>query len=127
MELNVKHRLRLSALSGAAASALLLAPPAFAQQADTTSIVAADEQDQSGGLGEIVVTAQRRETNLQKTPISIAVLNSAALENRHVQTLADLADGSVPGLRVAPFFSRTSAPIALTPSRSVMAGLYQSG
>ncbi|MBQ1497228.1 MAG: TonB-dependent receptor [Sphingomonas sp.] len=138
MELNVKHRLRLSALSGAAASALLLAPPAFAQQADTASIVAADEQDQSGGLGEIVVTAQRRETNLQKTPISIAVLNSAALENRHVQTLADLADGSVPGLRVAPFFSRTSALVigirgvgflgdANQPAREQGVGVYIDG
>ncbi|WP_137864883.1 MULTISPECIES: TonB-dependent receptor [unclassified Sphingomonas] len=140
MELNFKHRLRLSALSGAAASALLLATPAFAQQAADggAATVTAGQEDQSGGLGEIVVTAQRRETNLQKTPISIAVLNSEALENRHIQTLGDLADGSVPGLRVAPFFSRSSALVigirgvgflgdANQPAREQGVGVYMDG
>ena len=138
MELKIKHRLRLSALSGTAAAALFAAAPAFAQQADsaTTSVAADDTQD--GGLSEIVVTAQRRETNLQKTPISIAVLNSEALENRHVETLADLADGSVPGLRVAPFFSRNSALVigirgvgflgdANQPAREQGVGVYMDG
>ncbi|MGU3390612.1 TonB-dependent receptor [Sphingomonas sp. M1A8_2b] len=69
---------------------------------------AADPADQTG-LGEIVVTATKRETNLQKTPIAINVLSSQALTDRHVQSLYDLADGAVPSLRVATFEARQSA------------------
>ena len=62
-----------------------------------------------GGLGEIVVTAEKRPTSLQTTPIAISVLSSDQLANRHVQSLLDLGDGAIPSLRVAPFFSRGSA------------------
>ena len=58
---------------------------------------------------EIIVTATKRETNLQDTPISIAVVNSEDLKNRQVQSLLDLSDGGVPSLRVATFESRQSA------------------
>jgi iron complex outermembrane receptor protein len=60
-------------------------------------------------LSEITVTAQKRKTDLQKTPISISVLNGNDLSNRHALTLTDLGDGSIPSLRVAPFFARKSA------------------
>ncbi len=40
---------------------------------------------------EVVVTAERRETALQDTPISVLSFSSAALEARGVQTLEDLA------------------------------------
>src|SRR5258705_1406522 len=36
------------------------------------------------GLEEIVVTATRRETDLEKTPISISVLAGADIEKNHV-------------------------------------------
>ncbi|MDK2747914.1 MAG: TonB-dependent receptor [Brevundimonas sp.] len=96
-----QNKLRLQLLLG---TALLAAPfSALAQTApapvDTTP----------AGLDDIVVTATKRETNLQDTPISISVLNSEALEDRHVQSLMDLADGAVPGLRVATFEARQSA------------------
>ena len=61
------------------------------------------------GIGDIVVTALRRETNLQATPISISVLNTQAITDRHVLSLFNLADGSVPSLRVATFEARQSA------------------
>jgi iron complex outermembrane receptor protein len=61
------------------------------------------------GLQDIVVTATKRETNLQKTPISISVLGSEQLKQRHVQSLIDLADGAVPSLRIATFEARQSA------------------
>ena len=60
-------------------------------------------------LPQIIVTAQRQETNLQKTPISISVLSSDDLTNRHTVSLESLGDGSIPSLRVAPFFARSSA------------------
>ena len=82
-----------------AAAGLGLVHPAFAD-------VAADG---GPGLGDIVVTAQKRETNLQQTPISISVLDGEDLANRHAISLDSLQDGSIPSLRVAPFFARRSA------------------
>jgi iron complex outermembrane recepter protein len=69
----------------------------------------AQEPVAAGGLQEIIVTAQKRETNLQETPIAISVLSSESLENRQAISIGSLADGSVPSLRVAPFAGRTSA------------------
>ncbi|HEX8653947.1 MAG TPA: TonB-dependent receptor [Allosphingosinicella sp.] len=60
-------------------------------------------------LDAIVVTALRRETNLQSTPISISVMSAENLADRHVQSLLDLGDGSIPGLRIATYESRQSA------------------
>ena len=107
--------LRASLLLGGAffASAAI---PAFAQtapgQSDTPAATASDPTtapDDDRGLSDIVVTATRRETNLQKTPISISVLTTEALADRHVLSLFNLADGSVPSLRVATFEARQSA------------------
>lgn len=96
-----QNKLRLQLLLG---TALLAAP--FSALAQTAP---APADATPAGLDDIVVTATKRETNLQDTPISISVLNSEALEDRHVQSLMDLADGAVPGLRVATFEARQSA------------------
>lgn len=90
-----------------------------------------------GGLQEIVVTATKRETNLQRTPIAISVANAQALEDRSVQSLLDLGDGSIPGLRVATFEARQSAvtigirgivPLdANQPAREQGVGVYLDG
>ena len=68
-----------------------------------------DQQAQTTGLGDIVVTATKRETNLQRTPIAISVVNTQALADRHADSLLDLGDGSIPSLRVATFEARSSA------------------
>ncbi|MEI5688415.1 TonB-dependent receptor [Sphingomonas kyungheensis] len=105
-------------LTGAALLALGGAVPAFAQTQSTTagdpaaapSVVADPDPDTGGGqLQDIVVTATRRETNLQKTPISISVLTTQGLQDRHVLSLFNLADGTIPSLRVATFEARQSA------------------
>lgn len=67
------------------------------------------EADDGSGLADIIVTATKRETNLQKTPISISVVNQETIKDRHIQSLYDLADGGVPSLRVATFEARQSA------------------
>jgi iron complex outermembrane receptor protein len=72
---------------------------------------AADAGDAGDGLGQIVVTAQKRKEDLQVTPISISVMRSDDLVNRHVTSLVDLGDGAIPSLKVAPFYSRNSALI----------------
>ena len=99
----------------------------------TDGVAAADP----GQLGDVVVTATKRETNLQKTPIAITVLNNQALVDRHVQSLYDLADGAVPSLRVATFEARQSAltvgirgivPLdANQPAREQGVGIYIDG
>ena len=125
---------RLSLLAGSTVLALAAAP-AFAQTqaADPAPVAAAQPE----GLADIVVTAQKRETNLQQTPISISVLSDAALKDRHVQSLYDLADGAVPSLRVATFEARQSAltvgirgivPLdANQPAREQGVGIYVDG
>jgi len=96
--------------SRTSASALALLAAAFAAPALAQAQAAGQAADRnSDGLEAVVVTAQKRETDLQKTPISIAVVGAADLENRHIQSLQDLSDGAVPSLRVAPFFARNSA------------------
>ena len=143
--------LRVRLLAGAALSVAIASPalaqtdPAVAQ--DTTAAAPATPTDQAAaptaapadqtGLGEIVVTATKRETNLQKTPIAINVLSSQALTDRHVQSLYDLADGAVPSLRVATFEARQSAltigirgivPLdANQPAREQGVGIYIDG
>ena len=84
-----------------------------------------------------MVVATKRETNLQDTPIAITVLDNVALEDRHVQSLLDLADGSVPSLRIATFEARQSAltvgirgivPLdANQPAREQGVGIYVDG
>lgn len=97
-----------------AAVIAMTAGPAYAQaQAGATAAEQAPqpvaESDQGAQLGDIVVTATKRETNLQKTPIAISVIDPQAIKDRHVQSLLDLADGGVPSLRVATFEARQSA------------------
>ena len=92
---------------------------------------------ENGAIQDVVVTATRRETNLQQTPISISVVNTQALKDRHVQSLYDLADGGVPSLRVATFEARQSAltvgirgivPLdANQPAREQGVGIYVDG
>ncbi len=69
----------------------------------------APAEDGQPGLVDIVVTATKRETNLQDTPISMAVMGEEDLKKRQVQSLLDLADGAIPSLRVATFESRQTA------------------
>ena len=93
----------------------LATPGAAAVSSDSAAQSKAGPRDSqvaspsSGQLGDIVVTATKRETNLQKTPIAISVVNTQALADRHIQSLIDLGDGSVPSLRVATFEARQSA------------------
>lgn len=88
--------------------AIAVATPAFADEAPA-AIPAAAADEASEGLNTIVVTATKRETDLQKTPIAISVVDTTMIKDRHVQSLLDLADGSVPSLRVATFEARKSA------------------
>ncbi|HET9642221.1 MAG TPA: TonB-dependent receptor plug domain-containing protein, partial [Burkholderiaceae bacterium] len=107
--MNTRTRLALTL----AVSSLAVASSAHAADAGTSAPVPGEAATASGGdnsgLTDIVVTATKRETNLQKTPIAISVIGADIVEKRHVQSLMDLADGGVPSLRVATFEARQSA------------------
>jgi len=118
--------------------ALMLASRAQAEtapaRAASTEITAEDPGER---LDEVVVTATKRVTNLQKTPIAISVLSAQNLSDRHVQSLLDLADGAIPSLRVATFEARQTAltigirgivPLdANQPAREQGVGIYIDG
>ena len=63
---------RLS-VSTVALAALLVAAPAFAAE-EVVAEADATAAESDSGLVEIVVTATKRETKLQETPIAIAVM-----------------------------------------------------
>jgi len=109
----VRSHLRLKLLLGTALMTVAVAPVAAQAQTfvaeDPDPAASSPTEDPINGLADVIVTATKRETNLQDTPISISVVNSETLENRHVQSLMDLADGAVPSLRIQTFEARQSA------------------
>src|SRR5262245_6796369 len=116
----------------------LLFATAAAITAGTGTAHAQDAGDgEAQGIEDVIVTATKRDTNLQQTPIAISVLNTESLEDRHVQSLLDLADGAVPSLRIATFEARQSAltvgirgivPLdANQPAREQGVGVYVDG
>ncbi len=65
---------------------------------------ATTKSDTGGGLEEIVVTAEKRESTVQATPISLTALSGDALEAQGLKSIEDLI-GSVPGIS-----ARTAGP-----------------
>src|SRR5262245_26794095 len=74
--------------------AALLAPAASAQQS------AGEESAQSGGLEQVIVTAQRREESVQRSSLAISVVSASALQQAGVTQARDLAT-IVPGLSIS--------------------------
>lgn len=68
-----------------AALSLGCSPAALAQQASGETAVSAEP-----GLGDIVVTAQRRAENLQRVPIAVTALSSEQLETAMIKSTNDL-------------------------------------
>jgi iron complex outermembrane receptor protein len=83
--LAVRRALALHASAAAFAAAFGLATPAAAQsQTDAAST------EKSNVPPEIIVTAERREQNLQDIPIAATALSGDKLDDKAVQNLADL-------------------------------------
>lgn len=70
---------------------------AFAQDASTADSPA-EQSTSSNALGDIVVTAQRREQRLQDVPVAVSAFNSAALEARNITSLAGV-EGLAPNVK----------------------------
>lgn len=74
--------------------------PAFATVAHADPAAPQDSTIAPPG-GDIVVTATRRETRLQQTPVAVSVIGQQFRSDQNVVTTRDLA-GQVPGLYTAP-------------------------
>src|SRR5688572_7702429 len=62
-----------------------------------TAVLPAKAQQVSGGFEEIIVTAQRREQNLQDVPISIMAVTGEQLQAMKIDKVADIS-ALAPGL-----------------------------
>lgn len=78
--------------------ALTIAMPAFAQSPATPAPDSASAQPDA--IGDIIVTANRRDQSVQKSSLAIAVLGGEALQQKGVTQAAELAS-VVPGLTIS--------------------------
>lgn len=83
---------------------LALATPAFAQMTE----VASDE----AGLSEIIVTATRRDSNLQTTPIAITAVDQTIIAQASPDNIGDLAS-FVPNFSAAKITGFNAASFAM--------------
>lgn len=80
-----RSSVRASSLIGISLAALVAAQPVLAQDGASEEMLS----------GDIIVTASRRDTNIQDTPIAVSVTTGKALENNDVVSFQDLT-------RIAP-------------------------
>lgn len=71
-------------LSSASAMATVLVLSAAAHAQESSAGSAREVESDSGGFGEIIVTAQKRAENLQSVPISATVVSSDQLASRQI-------------------------------------------
>ena len=85
------------------ATALTMVSPAFAQEAQ-------DDAGASGQLEDIVVTAQKREQNLQVVPISISAISSEKVERLGIKDARDLS-GMAPNVTITQGTTSNNAAV----------------
>ena len=76
--------MKYGALAGASLVAFVWNGTAMAQDS-------AEAPAQTGGLQEIVVTAQKRSENLQKTPLAVSAMTAETLEARGISDVSDIS------------------------------------
>lgn len=74
-------------------------PSAADESANATQTPNAEAGVQEGGFGEVIVTARRREENLQEVPISITAFDGDGLAQLGIQDTTDL-EAHVPSLSI---------------------------
>jgi iron complex outermembrane recepter protein len=90
-----------------AALAAALAGHSSAQEASSTA-----PASEPGKLAEIIVTARRREENVQTVPIAITVLSQQTLQDNNVQTIGDL-QYLVPSMSTTSVYSRDAVNVSI--------------
>ena len=110
--MTIREALRLchSTVARGALAAALLAAPAMAQET-APQADAPNESASSGGIADIVVTAQYREQRLQDTPISITAVDSSMITARSQTNLAEIA-AQAPNVQLQPMAGAFGPSIA---------------
>lgn len=118
--------------SGIAASAVVFAlAGASAVKAQQAADDAATEAQQSG-LADIIVTAERRESKVQETPIAITALSGDALQRNQAVNIESFAN-SIPNVTFgkntgsAKIFIRGVGLDAITPGADPRVAIYTDG
>lgn len=101
----------IKAVTGRIGAVALLALSS-AEQAFAQDATAAESGTDSGAIGEIIVTAQKRGENIQKVPIAITALSGDVLAQQGVRNSLDLTK-SVPGLQINQLFQASNPTIFL--------------
>ncbi|RYD89272.1 MAG: TonB-dependent receptor, partial [Sphingobacteriales bacterium] len=103
---------RMTLSAGVALAAIFGAYPAFAQSDESVARDAARGADGGSLLAEIVVTAQRREENVQSVPIAITALGGRQLAELNIHDAQRIVDfvpnfkaGGLGGPGGPPFFN----------------------
>jgi iron complex outermembrane recepter protein len=101
----MKHTLMVTILLAAAAA------PQGAMSAEPGAAPGAGA-GATGGLEEVVVTAERREASLQTVPIAVSALSAETIENRQIRACEDL-QRFVPSLKMT---KNVTSPTNVSPS-----------
>jgi iron complex outermembrane receptor protein len=103
--------LRQTAWIGLIAAAV--AGPAMAQTAPQQAEEAVPAgREIATGLGDIIVTAQRRAENLQDVPVSVSALDAAGIERAFARDIKDVSSLS-PNLVIDPILGNGTAAISI--------------
>ena len=90
----------------AIASALAVTTTPVTAAAQDQEIAATSPTEAQGRTNEIIVTANKRQEDINKVGATVTALSAEALENRQITSLEDVAS-AVPGLAFAPSFGGT--------------------
>jgi len=104
---NLAYARKLVLMVGACLSAT-----AGVAHAQTANAPAPGPEPSGASLGEIVVTARRRQEDVSKVPISISAFSGATLDKKGVANVADLVKVT-PGLNVSAGGSKTNPFITI--------------
>lgn len=99
----MKHKFTRKYLIASLPAALCLPGAALGQAEGATAappsgIAPPEAQDTNTGIADIIVTAQKREQNLQDVPVSISAVNAETITANRIQDVTDLS-------RLAPNFT----------------------
>lgn len=98
-------------------AALGLALPAVATAADAEQATSTDPAT----VGEVVVTAERREQSLQRVPVAVTAIGSEMMERSQIRSSQEL-DVLTPGLLTSSALGKSQVYIRGVGAQSVVAG-----